>query len=254
MNPLCNCRTVPILGVKIAAISMDQVLYICEDVIQTHGSLQVGVINVAKIVNCQNDSDLRRSLDEADIIIPDGLPIVWLSKWLGNPLPERVSGIDLMIRLLERASRENYRIYFLGAEQNVIEKLIIFIRKEYPGVRIAGYRNGYFSDSQEREIVEEIADSRADVLFVGMSSPKKEVFLRKWQQMIDVPVKHGVGGSFDVLAGQTKRAPLWMQKCGLEWFYRLIQEPRRMWKRYLVTNSKFMVLSLREIFRTRSKT
>ncbi|MCH9021209.1 MAG: WecB/TagA/CpsF family glycosyltransferase [Planctomycetes bacterium] len=254
MNPWSNCRTVPILGVEIAAISMDQVLNICEDVIQTHGSLQIGVINVAKIVNCQNDSDLRRSLDEADIILPDGLPIVWLSKWLGTPLHERIPGIDLMVRLLERASRRNCRIYFLGARQEVLEKVIAFVRKEYPGVRIAGYRNGYFNESQEKEIVEKIADSSADILFVGMSSPKKEVFLRKWQHAINVPVQHGVGGSFDVLAGQTKRAPLWMQKCALEWFYRLIQEPRRMWKRYLVTNSKFTVLSLQAYFRARLKT
>jgi len=253
VNLLHDSKTVNLLGTDVSAMKMDEVLDLCERCIAERSSLLLGVVNVAKIVNCRRDTALRESLDEADILLADGLPLVWFSKLIGNPLPERVAGIDIMYRLLERASRKSYRVYFLGAKPEVVKKVVEIIKVDYPGVRIAGYRDGYFDESEEKDVAESIKNSLADILFVAMSPPKKENFLRRWREQMDVPVCHGVGGSFDVVAGVTKRAPDWMQNCGLEWFYRLLQEPGRMWKRYLVTNSIFVFLSISEIVKAKLK-
>lgn len=246
-----NISTVNLLGIEVCAINIIEVINICEGYISKRNSLLLAVVNVAKIVNSHKDLHLRKSLDEADIILADGLPIVWLSKLIGKPLPERVTGIDIMFRLLELASKKNYNVFFLGTTKEIIEKVVQVVHTKYPGVRIAGYRNGYFEEPEEQEVAKQIRNSFADILFVAMSSPKKENFLRKWWSFINVPICHGVGGSFDVLAGVTQRAPLWMQKCSLEWFYRLVQEPKRMWRRYLVTNTIFIKLSVEAIIRAR---
>jgi len=239
--------TVRLLGVDLFALTMSEVLNICIDHIAARRGLLIGVVNVAKIVNIRKDRELRAALGEADIVLADGAPIVWLSKMVGRPLPQRVAGIDIMFELLKEANNRSYGIYFLGAKRAVVEKVIHVVRRDYPGVRIAGYRDGYFSEQEEQSVAEEIKNSRADILFVAISPPRKEVFLGKWREFMDVPICHGVGGSFDVVAGVARRAPVWMQKSGLEWLYRLIQEPRRMWKRYLVTNTKFIMLCFVEV-------
>jgi N-acetylglucosaminyldiphosphoundecaprenol N-acetyl-beta-D-mannosaminyltransferase len=247
MNSLLKWRTINLHGIDISAMRMEDVLHVCESHIAEGSNLLLGVVNVAKLVNCRKNIELRESLVEADIVLADGLPIVWLSRLVGDPLPERIAGIDIMYRLLELASNRNYGVFFLGATQLVIQKVVETVQLKYPGVRIAGYRNGYFKESEEKDVVEQIKNSSADIIFVAVPTPQKETFLRKWRDHMNVPICHGVGGSFDVVAGVTKRAPDWMQKCGMEWFYRLIQEPRRMWKRYLVTNSTFAFLCVCEI-------
>jgi len=246
-----NHHTVDLLGIRIAALSMNGLLRICEEHIAERNSLLLSVVNVAKLVNCRKDAELRKSIMEADMILADGLPIVWLSRLIGDPLPERLAGIDIMYRLLERASQNNYGVYFLGAEKAIIQRVVQTVKQRYSGLRIAGYRDGYFGESESKEVAEEVRNSSADILLVAMSSPKKENFLRDWRRFMNVPVCHGVGGSFDILGGAIKRAPFWVQRCGLEWLYRLIQEPRRMWKRYLVTNTIFIKLSLGAILRAR---
>ena len=238
--------TVNLLDINVFAMSMNNVLDLCEKTIEQRSSLLIGVLNVAKAVNSRKDNRLRKSLDDADIVVADGRGIIWLSKLVGKPLPERVAGIDIMCKLFERASEKKYRVYFLGAKQHVVEKVVNYVGDNHPGLVVAGYHDGYFDDSSEKEVADDIRDSKADILFVAVPSPKKENFLSKWREYMNVPVCHGVGGSFDVVAGVTKRAPLWMQKYGLEWFYRVMQEPGRMWKRYLVTNSVFAGLALKE--------
>jgi N-acetylglucosaminyldiphosphoundecaprenol N-acetyl-beta-D-mannosaminyltransferase len=252
-NMLLYARSsrVNILGVHLNKLMMHEVLEIVKRSIALHQQLVLCVVNVAKIVHAQNDLRLRSYLDGADLILADGLPIVWLSRILGNPLPERVAGIDIMFKILKEANKKYYRVYFLGSKPKILQRVIEKIQRDYPGICIAGYRDGYFDMNQEQSVAENIKDSRADIIFVGISSPKKEDFLRKWGKYMNVPICHGVGGSFDILAGVTKRAPIWMQKCGLEWFYRLVQEPRRMWKRYLITNTIFIKLSLEAVFRAR---
>lgn len=243
--------TVKLLGINVFALRMGEVLNIANEHIANRKKLLVGVVNVAKIVNAQKDPELRAALNEADLVLADGAPIIWLSRMLGDPLPERVAGIDIMYKLLQKANEKRYRAYFLGTKPDVLQKAIRTVRRDYPGIRIAGFGDGYFDKDQERSVAEDIRDSSADILFVGINSPKKENFLRNWRYFTNVPVCHGVGGSFDILAGVTRRAPLWMQKCGLEWLYRLIQEPRRMWRRYLITNTIFIKLSLEAIIRAR---
>lgn len=249
MNLSSKYHTIKLLGVDVFALRMDEVIGIADRCIADRQKLLVGIVNVAKIVNIRKDAVLHDSLIEADVVLADGMPLVWLSRMLGTPLPERITGIDLMFGLLKRASEKNYSVYFLGAKPQVVEKVVEVVKKTYPGLRIAGYSDGYFSQPEERNVVESINKSSADILFVAISPPKKEIFLKKWRGGINVPICHGVGGSFDIIAGITKRAPIWMQKLALEWFYRLIQEPRRMWKRYLVTNVIFIKLGLEAVLR-----
>jgi N-acetylglucosaminyldiphosphoundecaprenol N-acetyl-beta-D-mannosaminyltransferase len=160
-----------------------------------------------------------------------------------------VAGIDLMMGMLERGQKNGYRVYLLGATEEVNRTVAERITVDYPGVIVAGRRNGYFSADEEEAIANDIAQARPDVLLVAITSPKKEQFLARWSDRIKVPICHGVGGSFDVYAGKVKRAPLSWQRCGMEWLYRLLQEPGRMWKRYLVTNSLFCWLVVREMGR-----
>jgi len=251
MGSSLKLHIVNVLGIDVFSVRMAQLLNICEEHIDSKKTLLLGVVNVAKLVNYRKNVELQRSLMEADIVLADGLPIIWLSRMLGDPLPERVTGIDIMYELLKEADKKHYRVYFLGAKPEVLQTMIKTIQKDYLGIPIAGYRDGYFDKDEEQDVAKNIKDSHADILFVGISSPKKENFLKNWLNFIDVPICHGVGGSFDILAGVTNRAPIWMQKCGLEWLYRLIQEPRRMWKRYLITNMIFIKLCFEAVLRAR---
>jgi N-acetylglucosaminyldiphosphoundecaprenol N-acetyl-beta-D-mannosaminyltransferase len=168
---------------------------------------------------------------------------------LGSPLPERVSGIDLMEKLVKRSFEKGYRCYFLGAEEDVVSNLITLYKKKYSNNVIAGYRNGYFKKSDEKRIAKDISQSNANILFVAITSPKKEIFLNTYKKELkNINFIMGVGGSFDVIAGKVNRAPKWMQGIGFEWLYRVIQEPRRMFMRYLVGNTKFIYLVLKEFF------
>lgn len=251
MELAADSKVVDLFGLNVFAMRMDEVLDLCERHIKKREPLLLGVINAAKIVNSRRDVQLRQSLDETDIVLADGLPIVWVSKLIGHPLPERVAGIDIMLELIKRSGKEHYSIYFLGATNEVVHKVAEMVESEYPGVLIAGCHDGYFDGSQEKQVADEIKNSNADILFVAMGSPKKENFLGKWRTYMNVPVCHGVGGSFDVVAGITKRAPQWMQQAGLEWLYRLMQEPQRLWKRYFITNSIFIMLSIKEFVSAR---
>src|SRR5690554_4490274 len=241
---MTDLKTKVVLNVPVQALSMTETLGFIKSRIDDNQFTQHVVVNAGKIVAMQHDEALRQSVLEADMINADGMSVVWASRFLGKALPARVAGIDLMLELVKMAHEHGYKCYFLGARQEVVEKVVDTFSKEYSSSIIAGYRNGYFKEEEE-QIAKDISSSGADMLFVAMSSPKKEIFVNKYKQLMNVPFVMGVGGSFDVVAGVTKRAPLWMQNVGLEWFYRLIQEPTRMWKRYLVGNTKFMWLVLK---------
>jgi len=237
---------VNILNTTIDNYSMEETIQIVEDVIKNNKQLHHVVVNAGKIVALQKDLELRKSVNESDLINADGQAVVWASKILGKPLKERVAGIDLMNNLIELAKVKKYTIFFLGATEEIVSKVV----SKYPKEIVSGYRNGYFSKEEEKEIATQITNSGANILFVAISSPKKEVFLHTHKDILsNVNFIMGVGGSFDVVAGKTKRAPMWMQKTGLEWFYRLVQEPGRMWKRYLVGNFKFIFLVLKHSFK-----
>jgi len=241
-----------LLGMPVHKIRMAELLDYCEKAISGRKNLVLGMVNVAKLVNSRRDFQLYKSVADSDIIAADGQGVVWLSRLIGCPLPERVAGIDVMYGLMERAAQNHYRIFFLGAKPEVVKTVAQKAVSLYPGLQVAGVCDGYFDlEKDGQKVAEQIRDSHADILFVAMTPPRKEIFMDRWKNVINVPVCHGVGGSFDVFAGVVKRAPLWVQKAGLEWFYRVMQEPGRMWKRYFVTNSIFLFLSVREICRYR---
>jgi N-acetylglucosaminyldiphosphoundecaprenol N-acetyl-beta-D-mannosaminyltransferase len=226
-----------LFGVPIAAMTMDQALALVDDAVRERTRLQIGVVNAAKIVNMRRDPVLRDDVLSSDLILADGIAVVWAARLLGRPLPERVAGIDLMLGML--GNPRGYRVFCLGATSEVLDRACARIAADFPQAVIAGRHHGYFAPDEEEAVAAEVAGSRADVLFVAMTSPKKEKFMARWSATMGVPVCHGVGGSFDVLAGKARRAPQIWQKLGLEWLYRVKEEPGRLWKRYLVTNTLF---------------
>lgn len=243
MNPLVDKRY-PILNTYVNAMSMDETVDAVEEMIERRVPVQHVVINVLKVNLMRKDENLRKIVNECPLINADGASIVLAAKMLKIPLKERVAGFDLFVRLVEEASDKNYKIYLFGAREEVVKKVKAIFERKYPTLQIVGYRNGYFTEADEPEIVKNMAESGADMMFVAFSSPKKEYWIRRYLKELNIPFVMGVGGSFDVIAGTTKRAPLWMQKCGMEWFYRFIQEPGRLWKRYLVGNVSFMIYVL----------
>ena len=233
-------------GLRLDAMTMDEVLSRCDEALRGRQRVLVGVVNAAKIVKMRRDALLRDSLFECDLLLADGQSVVWASRLLGQPLPERVAGVDLFERLLERASYDKRSVYLLGARADVLATLEQRVVARFPGLTIAGSHDGYFTTEESASVAADIARSNADMLFLGMTSPKKEIFLGTYGESLGVPILHGVGGSFDLLAGITKRAPVRWQRMGLEWLYRLLQEPRRMWRRYLTTNTAFIWLTIKE--------
>jgi N-acetylglucosaminyldiphosphoundecaprenol N-acetyl-beta-D-mannosaminyltransferase len=201
--------------------------------------LQHVALNVAKLVNMRRDQVLAADVAGSDVISMDGMGVVWGARMVGLPAAERVAGIDLFTRLLAVCAEEGFRPYLLGATESTVQQAAANIRARHPALRLAGTRDGYFSAEQETDVVAAIRSSGADCLFIGVPTPKKERFLAAHRDALDVPFIMGVGGSFDVLSGKVARAPGAMQALGLEWLYRIYQEPRRMWWRYARTNAIF---------------
>lgn len=199
------------------------------------------VINAGKIVAARGSGALREAIAAADVINADGQSIVWFGRLARIPVPERVTGIDLMDRLLQLAHDERLSVFLLGATDAVLERSLVQIKRRFPSIAVLQGRNGYFTDDEERAVCEQISACKPDILLLGMSSPRKEVFAARYGRTL-APVTIGVGGAFDILAGYTKRAPRMFRAIGLEWLYRLLQEPRRMWRRYIIGNAKFVWL------------
>lgn len=244
-------KRIKFFGVNLDIITMEETLSRISEFIKNRDCVQHVVVNVAKLVYAQKDENLREIINSCPLINVDGAGVVLGAKFLGIDIPERVAGIDLMQKLIEYSAQKGYKVYFFGAEEDIVKKVVDIYQEKYPELIIAGYRNGYYTENEEEAIVENIKNSNADILFVAMGSPKKEIFLSKYNKQLEVPFTMGVGGSFDVVAGKVKRAPLWMQKMNSEWLYRLIQEPKRMWKRYFITNSLFLGMLLREFVKTK---
>ena len=238
-----------LMGCPIDRFDMDQTIAAVESHIKKKIPCQHVVVNAAKLVYMQKDLKLKEIIPSCDIINADGMSVIWASRILGDPLPCRVAGIDLFQELVAVCAEKNYHPYFFGAREEVVQKVVDKFKVKFPDLEVAGFRNGYFDKSEERKIAENIRKSDADILFVGFSSPKKEEYLNKWIHFMQVPFSMGVGGSFDIVAGKTKRSPMWMQKMGLEWLFRIYQEPRRMWKRYARTNPVFIWMVIKELLR-----
>ena len=233
--------------------TMQETVSFIESRIEQKQFLQHVVVNVAKIVNMQKDPVLAESVKACEVINIDGMGVVFGARFLGHNVPERVAGVDLFHELLAMSAKRDFPVFLLGATEDVVSKTVEVVKAQNPNLNIAGYHDGYFFGNKEGQdeeaVVTKIRESGAKLLFVAITSPKKENFINKWQDKLGVDFVMGVGGTFDVVAGKVKRAPQWMQKAGLEWLYRVIQEPGRMWKRYLKTNTKFLILLLTEKFK-----
>jgi len=233
---------------------MPEIVELINHCVKTGGHIDYVDINASKVTSMKTDKAVYDNIFNANLIAADGQSVVWGTRFLGTPLSGRIAGVDLMQNLVELAYREKYTCYFLGAKESVVLSLVELYTQKYGKEIIAGYRNGYFNNEDENEIVDQIVKSKANFLFVGITSPKKEIFLNAHKEALSsVNFTMGVGGSFDVISGFTKRAPPWMQETGMEWFYRFLQEPRRMWKRYLVSNSLFIKLVIAEKLRRNKK-
>ena len=235
------------LGVPVDAIDMEGMLSLAHRAMATRTPMRHCALNVAKYITLRTDPLLRRDVMQSDVITADGMGIVWGARLLGLRLPGRVTGVDLMERLMALCAEHGYRPFILGAREDVLGKAVARLQARYPGLVVAGMRHGYFTEADEPAIVEQIRASKADCLFIAISSPKKERFSGAYFPDLGVPFVMGVGGAVDVIAGLTRRAPVWMQKSGLEWLYRLLQEPRRLWWRYARTNTLFAWIVLKAL-------
>lgn len=241
-------RRIEFMGCPMDVASMQETVEVIREAIQEDRFTQHVVVNVAKLVNMQRDEALKESVESCDIINIDGMGVVYGARFLGKDIPERVAGVELFDELLGMSAAQGFPVFLLGAKQEIVETTARKVEEKHPGLKLAGYHHGYFWDDEEA-VVEEIKQSGAKLLFVAITSPKKENFINRWQDRLGVKFVMGVGGTFDVVAGKVKRAPKWMQKAGLEWAYRVLQEPRRMFKRYLVTNSLFAKYLLKQKFK-----
>ncbi|MDH6156915.1 MULTISPECIES: WecB/TagA/CpsF family glycosyltransferase [unclassified Janthinobacterium] len=240
---------ITMMGCQIDNLTMEETLQKVEGFIQSGHPHQHVVVNVDKLVKAERDAELRRIINDCALINADGMPVVWASRLLGKPLKERVAGVDLFEALMRRSADKQWRVYLLGAREEVVSEVKRLYELKYPGLTVVGYRNGYWSAEEEPGVVAQITEARADLLFVAISSPKKEHFLGQYQGQMKIPFAMGVGGTFDVAVGRVKRAPVWMQKSGLEWFYRFLQEPRRMFRRYFIEDMGFIRLFIKEALR-----
>jgi len=209
--------------------------------------LQHVALNVAKFVNMRSNPVLRSDVMGSDIVGIDGMGIVLALRWFGVPVKERVAGIDLFREILAACANDGFRPFLLGATSDVLRRAADAIVAQFPSIQFAGLRDGYFRPDEETNVVEQIISSKADCLFIAMPTPRKERFLAAYRDRLGVPFIMGVGGSLDVMAGYVRRAPPMMQSMGLEWLYRVYQEPRRMWWRYTKTNALFAGILLRGV-------
>jgi N-acetylglucosaminyldiphosphoundecaprenol N-acetyl-beta-D-mannosaminyltransferase len=232
-----------ILGVGISAINMDQALAILDDWIARRDPHYVCVSTVHGVMECQKDPALRRLFNASGLTTPDGMPLVWLSRLQGFHHVRRVYGPDLMLALCERSVSSGYRHYFYGGKEGVAEELKARLEKQFPGLQVVGTYSPPFrplSPEEDLEVVQRINAAAPDIVWVGLSTPKQDIWSAGHAGRLVAPLIIGVGAAFDLHSGRKKQAPRWMQRAGLEWLFRLIQEPRRLWRRYLIYNPLFI--------------
>lgn len=220
-------KRVEILGVKVDAVTMAQAVERVENLITEKKSSIVATANAEMILNATHDADLKKILNAADLVVPDGAGTVWAAHHLGKEMPERVAGFDLVQELMKIAPARGIKFFLFGAAPGIADKAKLKAETLYPGIKIVGTRNGYFKPNDEPEIISQIKNSGADILLAALGVPKQEKWIFKYKDELKIPVSIGVGGTFDVMAGVVKRAPLWMQKARLEWLFRAMLQPSR---------------------------
>ena len=237
---------ITILETTIDVLNMQDTVNLVEEYVKEKVPLHLMGVNADKINSLRDNERLKQIVNSCGVINADGASVIMASRYLGKPLPERVAGIDLMQRLVKLSNEKGYSIYLLGSKQEVVEETARVLKKRYHKLNIAGIHNGYFKEEDWPIISEELKMVNPDFVFVGITSPLKEYLIEFLQNKGNDSVFMGVGGSFDVLSGNIHRAPNWMQKSGMEWLFRVIQEPRRLFKRYFVGNLIFIKSVLKE--------
>jgi N-acetylglucosaminyldiphosphoundecaprenol N-acetyl-beta-D-mannosaminyltransferase len=237
-------------NIKIHPLRKIDFIQIIDESIKGNTQLIQSGVNAASIVELKNNAGLVNAYNNADLINIDGMSMVWALRFLGFEVPERVACPDLAKAIMDLAEKNDYSLFLFGAKEENLKAAVVNIRISHPKLQISGYRNGYYQPDDENSIVQLINSANPDILFLGMSSPQKELFVEKYKNQLKVKYILGVGGFFDILSGSIKRAPLWMQNSGMEWLYRLMIEPRRMWRRYLIGNLTFIKLVIQEKMRS----
>ncbi len=230
---------------------MAETLGLADEAMRLKRPLHHVVVNVAKIVNMRKNDELYEDVATADVVNVDGKGVLWGARLCGVTVPERVSGVDIMFHLFSLCEQRGYKPFLLGAEQDVLDAVVGRLGKNHPRLAVAGARNGYFKTEDEAAIVAEINASGADCLLVAMPTPRKERFIKRYRAELCPSFVMGVGGSFDVYGGKVARAPKFVQAIGMEWLFRVLQEPRRLWRRYYETNKAYAVLLSRELWTLR---
>ena len=239
-------KRINFLDIPLDTYTMDETIKKIDYCIDNNKKLKHVVVNVAKLVYARKNNFLKSSILQSDLINIDGYGIIFGLRLFGYSGIERVTGIDLFYNLINLASKKSYPIFLLGATDEVLELTIKALLRSYPNLNISGFNNGYFSEQEESSIINKINKSGAKLVFVAISSPKKELFLEKWKSYLTPNFLMGVGGTFDIVSGKKIRAPLFIQNIGLEWLHRIFQEPKRMAKRYLYTNTFFIILLIKK--------
>lgn len=250
-TPSPDVARAQILGCPVDALDLQSTVDRCAELIEAGGGAWQASLNAMKVELCARNGGFAGVLNSSDIVSADGQPIVWASRLLRKPLPGRVNGTDLMYKLFALAERKGLSVYILGASDDVLQRAINRLGKDYPALRIAGTHHGHFSADEEDAVVDRVREVAPDILFVAMPSPRKEELLHRRIGELRVGLAMGVGGSIEVVAGNRTRAPALMQRVGLEWLFRLSQEPGRLWRRYLVGNLMFLWLLAWECARMR---
>jgi len=254
-SPLDLPSTIPELsfcGIRIHGLTKQSTLDLMRKWITESVSRQICFLNAHTFVEARKNPAFRQLTGSADLVLADGTSLVWSSRFLGCRLPERIAGPDLMESFCEEANVKAYRFFFFGCTPDVLEDLTRTVQHRWPHILIAGSFAPpiaeTFSAPENERMIENINSAKPDVLWVGMSSPKQDFWIAQNLRRLKVPISIGVGAAFNFISGNVRRAPLWAQQRGLEWLWRLIQEPRRLWRRYLTCNAAFARLIMQEIY------
>lgn len=246
-------KEIRIFKIKVHPLFKSEFLDIIQSNLKEGNQIVQNGVNAASINELILNEELTQAYYNSNLINIDGMSVVWALRFLGFYVPERVACPDLADDILKMAEKNNFGVFLFGAKEERVSLCVRKITESYPELKLLGYRNGYFNNDEEPLIVKMINNINPDILFLGMPSPKKEFFVQKYKDQLNARYILGVGGYFDILSGLTKRAPRWIQSIGMEWFYRFLQEPRRMWRRYLIGNSKFIWLVLKEKIKSYQK-
>jgi N-acetylglucosaminyldiphosphoundecaprenol N-acetyl-beta-D-mannosaminyltransferase len=246
---------VDILGTPVSSLTMDELFSDWETVIKEGKKAQVCITPVNSILAARATARVQTIYKNADYVLCDGVPVKWASQFLGNPIKERITGLDVLPRIFPFAAERNFTVFLLGASPGVAETLKAVMQTKYPGLKIVGtfvppFR-AVFSRAENEEMIKAINAVKPDILLVSLTAPKQDIWIAENLDKLDTHVAIGIGGAFEVAAGMIKRAPLWMQKSGLEWLYRFLQEPKRMFRRYFLEAPVFIPLIIQQKFSKR---